>query len=179
MEECAKVQSIGAWAASLLAGHTVDEKKALAAFASHSRKNRTNAYMLKGSAEEYAARERGDWKAAIEEFKKHQVEFDKKSNDAKNAALYADFENGKFVAPVERITKEMLDETAARNETFLGLTHPYLRMLLKWDKAPEKHQDSIVAFVELAEATRAEKPNDAMAAFKKLIDEFLEAERSK
>ena len=179
LEECAKIQTIGAWATSLLAGHTVDAKKVVAGFASHSRKNRTNAYMLKGSAEEYAARERGDWNAAVEEFKKLQAEFHEKSNDAKNAALYVDFEHGKFVAPIERITKEMVDETAARNETFLGLTFPYVKLLLKWQEAPEEHQDTIVAFVELAEATKAEKPNDAMAAIKKLIGDFVETGRAK
>jgi hypothetical protein len=40
-------------------------------------------------------------------------------------------------------------------------------------------QSAIVAFVELAEATKAEKPDDAMAAFKKLIGDFLQIERTK
>jgi AbiV family abortive infection protein len=179
LEECAKIEAIGAWAASLLAGYSVDERKVLAGFASHARKNRLNAFMLEGSAEEYAARERGDWDIASEEFNKLQARFHKESNDAKNASLYVDFKDGKFVAPTERITKDMLNDTAARNETFLGLTYRNVRMLLKWDRAPEKHQDSIVAFVELAEATRAEKPDDVMDAFKKLVDEFLEAQGSK
>jgi AbiV family abortive infection protein len=179
LEECAKIDSLGGWATSLLAGLSVDEKKILAGFASHAQKNRTNAYMLKGSAEEQAAKERGDWEAAGKEFKKLQAEFHKKSNDAKNAALYVDFEDGKFVAPIERITKDMLDETAARNETFLGLASPKLRMLLRWDKAPEEAQGTIVAFVELAESTKSEKPDDAMAAFNELIGDFLLIERAK
>jgi AbiV family abortive infection protein len=179
LEECAKIETMGAWATSLLAGYTLDENKILAGFASHARKNRTNAYMLSGSAEEQAAKERGDWNAAGEEFKKLQAEFHKKSNDAKNASLYVDFEDGKFVAPIERITKDMLDDTADRNETFLGLTYPKLEMVLKWDKAPEEAQDAIVAFVELAEAMKAEKPDDAMAAFNKLIGDFVEIERAK
>jgi AbiV family abortive infection protein len=179
LEECAKIETIGAWATSLLAGLPIDQKGILAGFASHRGKNRTNAYMLEGSAEEYVARERGDWKAALEEFKKLQAEFHETSNDAKNASLYVDFEDGKFVAPIERITQAMLDETAARSETFLGLMYPYLKMLRKWERAPEEDQDKIVAFVELAEATKANKPNDAMAAFKKFIGDFLEAERAK
>jgi hypothetical protein len=52
-------------------------------------------------------------------------------------------------------------------------------MLRKWKRAPEEHQDTIVAFVELAEATKANKPDDAMAAINKLIRDFLEAERAK
>jgi AbiV family abortive infection protein len=130
LEECAKIENTGAWATSILAGFTVDKKRVLAGFASHARKNRTNAYMLKGSAAEQAAKKRGDWKVANEEFKKLQAEFHEKSNDAKNASLYVDFKDGKFIAPTERITKDMLDETAARNETFLRLMCPKLEMLL-------------------------------------------------
>ena len=143
LEECAKIETLGAWATSLLAGYSVDEKKVLAGFASHAKKNRTNAYMLEGSAEEQAAKERGDWKTAGEEFKRLQAEFHEKSNAAKNASLYVDFEGGKFVAPIERITKDMLNETATRNETFLGLTYPKLKMLLKWDGAPQEAQGTI------------------------------------
>ncbi len=179
LEECAKIENVGAWATSLLAGYAVNDKNVLAGLASHARKNRTNAYMLEGSAEEQAARERGDWKAAGEEFKKLQAEFHEKSNDAKNASLYVDFEDGKFVAPIERVTKDMLDETAARNEMFLRLMYPKLEMLLRWDKAPEEAQEAIVAFVELAEAIKAEKPDDAMAAINKLIGDFLEIERAR
>jgi hypothetical protein len=64
------------------------------------------------------------------------------------------FERGMFVAPVERITREMLHETAARNETFLTLMYPKLELLLKWEEAPEEAQEAIVAFVELATACR-------------------------
>ncbi len=170
---------MGAWATSLLAGIRVDQKKVLAGIASHARKNRTNAYMLEGSIEEQAAKARGDWKAALEEFKKLQDEFHEKSNEAKNASLYVDFEDGKFVAPVERITDAMLAETAARNETFLGLMYPKLQMLLKWEKAPEDAQERIVAFVEVAEATKDQKPDNAMAAIRKPIDDFFEIERAK
>jgi hypothetical protein len=90
-----------------------------------------------------------------------------------------DVEEGKFVAPTERITKDMLDETAGRNETFLGLMYPKLEMLLKWDKTPEEAQDAIVAFVELAEAVKAEKPEDAIGALNKSIGDFLEIELAK
>lgn len=182
LEECAKIEIIGAWATSLLAGIAVDEKKILAGFSSHARKNRTNAYMLEGSVEEQAAKDSGDWETALKAFKKHQAEFHKESNDAKNTSLYVDFKDGKFVTPAEWITKEMLAETATRNEVFLNLMYPKLKMLMKWDEAPEEAQEAqeaIVAFIELAEAIKQEKPDDAMGAFKKLIDDFLEIERGK
>jgi AbiV family abortive infection protein len=176
LEECAKIETMGAWATGVLGSIPVDEKKVLAGLARHANKNRTNAYMLEGSGEETAAKERGDWEAAVGEFKKLQTEFHAKSNAAKNASLYVDFEDGSFVAPVDRITEDMLTETAARNETFIGLMFPKLEMLLEWEKAPEDAQEAIVAFVRVAEAMKAEKPDDAMAAFNKLLGEFFETE---
>jgi AbiV family abortive infection protein len=179
LEECAKIETLGAWATSLLAGIPVNQKSILAEFTSHAEKNRTNAYRLGGSDEETAAKARGDWKTALEEFEKLQKEFHRRSNDAKNASLYVDFEGGKSVSPVERITDAMLGDTAARNETFLGQIYPKVQMLLKWDKAPEEHQEAIVAFVELAEAMRNERPDDAIAAIRELTDHFLDIDRSK
>ena len=52
-------------------------------------------------------------------------------------------------------------------------------MLLKWDKGPEEAQQAIVEFMELAEDTMQEKPDNVMAAFEKLIDGFVEIERGK
>lgn len=179
LEECAKIENIGGWATSLLAGLPVDQKKVVAGFASHARKNRTNAYMLEGSPKEQAAKANGDWKAALEEFQKLQNEFHEKSNDAKNASLYVDFKDGKFVAPVEQITDAMLTETAARNEEFLRLTCPNVRMLLKWEKEPEWAQEHAIAILDLLEATRDQKPDKAMAAVRELIDELVEVERAK
>jgi AbiV family abortive infection protein len=180
LEECAKIETMGAWATSLLTGLPVDQKKVLASFSSHARKNRTNAYMLEGSAEEKAAKERGDWKGALAEFKKLQDEFHQKSNDAKNASLYVDFKDGKFVAPMERITEEMLAETATQNKQFLGLMHPKVEMLLKWEKSPEEAQERAVALIKVAEATKvAADPKEAMAAIEKLIGDFVEIERTK
>ncbi len=66
LEECSKVESMGAWAASLLSGLGVDQSKVLAAFRRHSSKNKGNAYMLEGSQAEKDARVRGDWKTALE-----------------------------------------------------------------------------------------------------------------
>jgi AbiV family abortive infection protein len=176
LEECAKIENIGAWAVSVLAGLSVDEKKVLASLTRHSSKNRLNAYMLEGSAAETAAKKRGDWKTALTEFKKLQTEFHANSNAAKNASLYVDFENGTFVAPFDRISPQMVAEIADRNETFLGLTFPKVKMLLRWERSPENAQEAVVAFVELAEAMKAEEPENLIAAFNNLIGKFLELE---
>lgn len=87
LEECAKVENLGAWAVSFVLGHDVDEKKVLTAHAHHAAKNKQNAYMLEPSQDEKDARERGDIKAALD-FQKTQVRFHAKSNGAKNASLY-------------------------------------------------------------------------------------------
>ncbi|MBG0797009.1 AbiV family abortive infection protein [Methylocystis sp. L43] len=88
LEECSKVENIGAWATSLLSGLPVDQNKVLASFRRHSSKNKSNAYMLEGSQAEKHAKARGDWKAVRKEFKKLQMEFHEASNDAKNGSLY-------------------------------------------------------------------------------------------
>ena len=66
LEECAKLEMLGAWATSLLMGHEVDSAKVKKAMASHAHKNRTNAYFLKGNAKEEAARKSGDVHGAVE-----------------------------------------------------------------------------------------------------------------
>ena len=74
--------------------------------------------MLEGSQSEKDAKARGDWEAAREEFKKLQMEVDKASNDAKNASLYVDWQNGEFVSPSEQITPEMLTQVIERIRRF-------------------------------------------------------------
>jgi AbiV family abortive infection protein len=179
LEECSKIEGISGWATSLLSGQNVDQRKILAGLARHSSKNKTNAYMLKGSQAEEDAKRRGDWKTALEEFKSLQVEFHEKSNNAKNASLYVDWNDGEFIAPSERISVEMLTEIIARNETFLGYAYNSLQMLRRLDKAPDEMQGMVVEFVETAEKLREERPDDAMGALNELIRKFLDIERNK
>src|SRR5258708_32733307 len=56
LEECSKIESMGAWAASLLSGLGVDQSRVLGAFRRHSSKNKSNAYMLEGSQAEKDAK---------------------------------------------------------------------------------------------------------------------------
>jgi len=128
--------------------------------------------MLEGSQSEKDAKARGDWEAAREEFKKLQMEFDKASNDAKNASLYVDWQNGEFVSPSEQITPEMLTQVIERNQTFLGYAHNSLKMLKRLDKSSEVLQDLLVEFVEAVEKMRAEKPDDLMAAVNVHVQDF-------
>ena len=45
----------------------------------------------------------------------------------------------------------MVADIADRNEMFLGLMFPKLRMLLRWERSPNDAQKAAAAFVELAE----------------------------
>jgi AbiV family abortive infection protein len=175
LEECSKIESMGAWAASLLSGLGVDQSKVLAAFRRHSSKNKSNAYMLEGSQSEKDAKERGDWKTALEEFKKFQTEFHQASNDAKNASLYVGWKDGEFVSPREQITSEMLVEIIERNKKFLGYAYNSLKMLRRLDKSPDDLQDLLIKFVAAAEKMRTEKPDDPMAAINELVQNFLDS----
>jgi AbiV family abortive infection protein len=179
LEECSKVENLGAWAVSLINGDEVDEKKVLAAFARHSAKNKSNAYMLEPGPEERDAQSRGDWKAALEAFKKTQTEFHSASNWAKNASLYVDWSDGGFVAPNERITKEMLVEFSARNAEFLRYADNSLRMLKRLEKSPDDIRDLLEPFMVQAAKLRDEMPTDLADVFGKLLDDFLEAGKLK
>lgn len=174
LEECSKVNNLGAWAVSLVLGFEVDQKKVLASFGRHAAKNRSNAYMLKGSEAETDAKARGDWETAMAAFRQTQDEFHETSNRAKNAALYVDLVDGEFAAPSERITDEMLTEITERNAEFLGYAHNGLKMLRRLEQAPDEMKDLLSAFVEQAEKLREEKPDDMMGAMETLLSDFLE-----
>jgi AbiV family abortive infection protein len=175
LEECSKIETMGAWGVSLLSGHEGDRNKILAALRRHAVKNKNNAYMLEGSPEEYDAKARGDWDTAREEFKKRQREFHEESNILKNASLYVDWKDDQFVSPTEQITLEALQQIIERNETFLGYAHNSLRLLKRLDTSPDDYQGLFVEFMDGAEKLRAEKPDDLMTAKSELLDRFMEA----
>lgn len=105
IEECGKIEIIGGWAMHVFLGSELDPQKMVAAFRSHKAKNYANAYYTEVLGDELKARKSGDAKAVMEAFKALQQRFHKDSNDAKNAALYVDFMDGKFFAPRDVITE--------------------------------------------------------------------------
>jgi hypothetical protein len=129
--------------------------------------------MVQGSPEEKAARRRGDWDTARDEFRKLQLDFHESSNEAKNASLYVDWKDGGFVSPAEQITPEMVSQILDRNQTFLGYARNSLNMLKRLNKSPDDLQDLTVEFIEGAKKMRA--PEDLMAAINKLLQTFLDA----
>lgn len=179
MEECAKIELLVSWATSLFTDAEVDAKKLTAAFAKHKVKNYTNAYMLRPTKEETAARERGDWKGSLEAFAKLQAEFHLESNNAKNASLYVDFNDGKFADPGERITEMMVSDIAGKNSEFLDLMYPKLKMLLRWEDDTDGLEETFLWFKTRAEELRSEMPDDPEWAISTLIQEFLDRPTAK
>jgi hypothetical protein len=58
----------------------------------------------------------------------------------------------------------MLPQIIERNQTFLGYAQNSLKMLRRMDKSPEDLQDLVAELMKELEKTRAEKPEDLMAA---------------
>jgi AbiV family abortive infection protein len=179
LEECSKVDSLGVWGVSLVLGLESDQKKILAAFARHSAKNKSNAYLLEPSEEEREARARGDWKAAMDAFKKTQDEFHERSNRNKNASFYVDWLGNAFVAPDERITTDMLHEIAERNAEFLGHAQNHLNTLRSLSASGNRLKDLLLGFVEEAEKLRERKPDSLVEATEELLFKFLETAKAK
>jgi len=179
MEECAKVDLLGGWATSLLMGMPVDVAKLARAMANHKAKNRMNAYMLTPGEEETAARQRADWSGSLDAFKAMQTAFHEKSNSAKNAALYVDFIDGKFVTPGDRITADMVAELAETNRIHLGLMYPKVQMLNKWEADPEKINVMLAQFHQRMEELKVLYPNEPDRALAVVMEEMLVSESAK
>jgi AbiV family abortive infection protein len=159
MEECAKVDMIGAAATSLTLGHTVDMKRLVNGMRDHKRKNFANAYMSGVSEAEKAARENNDVKGSIEAFKKWQGEIHLFLNTAKNASMYVDFVDDEFVAPVERIDEQGAIAIAAVNRYFMTITGSRLRALKRAFENPSAAVAETRWFEERLVALKKEKPN--------------------
>ncbi|RXG90630.1 AbiV family abortive infection protein [Bradyrhizobium zhanjiangense] len=171
LEECGKIEILGAWATSVLAKIDVDQTRLARALANHKAKNGANAYMLELSPAEKTARSEKDWKESAAAFDEMKRLYHEDSNEAKNAALYVDFDGSKFHSPETRITTKMVKATAKRNAEFLGLMEPKLRILQGWandfDSAPP-----LDGFLEFAEKLRADNPDGPYEAFDAIMNEL-------
>jgi AbiV family abortive infection protein len=177
LEECGKIEIVGAWATNLLIGEGVDISKMTKAFRSHEAKNYANSYFAKLTTEEREARKRGAHKEAVEAFRRFQAKFHQELNTAKNASLYVDFKDGMFSAPSEVITEEMVVGIAAVNAYFLGLTGPKVRMLQRMEKDNGVLEKTTKWFVERVEELKASKPDELGTAMDALIQEMFDRYR--
>jgi AbiV family abortive infection protein len=88
MEECAKIDMLGAWATSRLTGRDVDDSVIARVFRDHKAKNHANAYNAIPTPEKAVARESGDWSAASKAFKKYEI-FRRRPRSAPSSTLSA------------------------------------------------------------------------------------------
>lgn len=172
LEECAKIEMLGAWATSVLTGMERDVQKVTVAFASHKAKNYTNAYFLPATEAESDARRDKRWHDALEAFKQQQAEFHLESNSAKNASLYVDVHKGVFTAPKDRVTEAMVTKIAEANEELLGAAHAKVEMMTRWLNNPDKVRDLMQWFETRLKELMAEleDPQEAMSV---ILDEML------
>lgn len=174
-EECGKLEILGGYAMSIILGDVISLAQMAKTFRNHEAKNYANAYFAGVTDEEHAARGRGDWAGASKAFKELQVKLHKIFNTNKNASLYVHFEEGKFSAPKEVITAELVDEMVALNEYFLGIAAPYVRLLHRIANNEFGLQDTARKFVERMKELRAQKPNDPEDALRTCLQEMIES----
>jgi AbiV family abortive infection protein len=177
MEECAKIDMLGACATSILMGHEVDDDHIAKAFRDHKVKNHANAYNATTSPDEQEARARGDWKAASAAFKRFQKDFHIEVNTIKNAALYVDFRDGQFVSPKEAIPEHIAAGLMELNADFLQRSALFVRLLKRIEAEPQKFATSSRHFFERAEMLRREGSLDPETMTKQLLEEMREAQK--
>ena len=179
MEECAKVEMIGAWATTVLMGKGIDLEVMASGFRSHKAKNHTNAYMARVTEEELEARKRGDWKESAAAFDRFKARFHQELNTAKNVSLYVDFKDAKFSAPPsEVVTEDLLKEFWSLNQYFLQVTFPYLRLLERIEDDDGPLHRVVTLFTDKTEdiwQRMQDDPNSAMGA---VLDEMLKLDKA-
>jgi AbiV family abortive infection protein len=182
MEECAKVDMIGAAATALTFGHPVDLEALARDFRDHKAKNFSNAYMSKASEAEEAARAANDSKAASAAFKASQREIHKFLNTAKNASMYVDFKDGEFVSPDEAIDEQGALAIAAVSYYFMSVTYPRLKPLRRMLDEPHLHAEFMAGIAEamrkvLAEGTMEERNTAFNTYLKELAAAIVAGEK--
>ncbi len=174
MEECGKIEILGATAVSLIAGHETKLSKVAAVVTRHKAKNSANAYLLPLTEEEEEAAETGDWERALRDFRDRQADFHAYSNTAKNASLYVDFSEHRFIAPAETITEEMVEALASLNSQFLQMAEPKVRMVARWLTDRDETQRTVVWFTGRAEELKSQPDMDPRQAISLLMSELRE-----
>lgn len=174
MEECSKIDTLGAAATSLLVGMEVDEDRLSRAFRNHKAKNHANAYLAAIPEEEKAAMVRGDWETAHKAFKEFQKKFHEDVNATKNAGLYVDFENGQFTAPTDVINEQTAIVFQRLNGFFLNHCNNFLKVLGRMVNEPDFYADFGKEIIARSKALCKSGDLDPAKIETKLITELLD-----
>jgi AbiV family abortive infection protein len=166
MEECSKIDMLGAAAISVLMGHSIDLKELANRFRQHRIKNYNNAYMSVTTDAERQATKRGEVARAVQIFRTQQADIHRLLNTKKNASLYVDYCDGKFVSPSERITEEMATQIQQMNGFFLTHGANSIRVLSTVASDPDAVAAQAKDFTSRLAELKASEGN--------LEDKFLE-----
>jgi AbiV family abortive infection protein len=172
MEECAKIDMLGAYTVSLLMGHEVDDARIARIFREHRVKNYANAYNATTTEEEKEARARGDWKASSEAFKRFQAQFHREFNKIKNDGLYVDFQDGRFTSPKEAISEELAAAAMHINADFLQRGALFIRLFRRIETAPQKFAEFSHQFINRAKELRESGISDPEILTNRLFEEM-------
>ncbi|MBF8740017.1 AbiV family abortive infection protein [Pseudomonas guariconensis] len=142
MEECGKIEILGAAVVQCLSGEEVSVKTISTAFRRHESKNKINAYFLPRSEAEIAAIEVDDAAAAVSAFKAVQKDFHEESNGLKNSSLYVDFKD-EFITPQDSISKDDYERIRSLNAEFMSLNNLKVKMLSRWREDLSSSADEI------------------------------------
>jgi AbiV family abortive infection protein len=174
LEECGKTEIIGWWATSHLMGISVDFDSIRSRLTRHKVKNFANAYMLPLSEAQQKARDESDWRRERDAFKEQQAAFHQESNYRKNASLYVDIVDNRFLSPSDQITEDMVCEIGDRNNTFIELMRPKVEMLRLWEQIPDVTRELMKGFQGMMEELRDEYPDDPYKALGVFLAEMQE-----
>lgn len=179
MEECSKVNMLGTAAMSLLLGHPADLNKLATKFRQHKIKNYNNAYISVTTDAEREARKSGDPERAIEIFKAQQATLHQWLNSNKNASLYVDYLDDKFVSPTERITEELAVQFQGLNAVFLRHGSSNLEVLGKMMNDPDAAAIQAKGFLGRLEKLKMIDAGELDEKFQQLVNEWLDEQVSK
>jgi AbiV family abortive infection protein len=179
MEECSKVEMLGASATSLLMGNPIDLDKLATKFRQHQVKNHSNAYLSVKTDAEAEARKRGDVAGAVQIFKAQQADIHRMLNTNKNASLYVDYRDGMFISPAEQITEEMAAHIQQVNGFFLRHGSNNLEVLNKMANDPEAFAAQATDFTGRLEQLMEAEAVDLEEKFHEMVGAWLEEEVEK
>ncbi|SFY12235.1 AbiV family abortive infection protein [Pseudomonas sp. NFACC36] len=182
LEECAKIEMLGAAVVSLLRGMNIELRSLQRAFSRHESKNKTNAYFLPQSEVEKDATINNRTADAVIAFKAVQEEFHQESNSYKNSSLYVDFKEV-FTSPLKTISEEDFVKVRERNEVFMSISCQKIELLARWgrdlDEAALEVADAIDVFgIDKIDRESGESILSIRAGLEEKIQELLKKRKA-
>lgn len=140
IEECAKIDSLGAAAKGLLIGIDIDLGKLHKKLARHEVKNHINAWNFPFTAEEEAAHSAGNREEARVAANKLRSEYHSFVNSVKNNSLYVDFNGFDYRRPLESVDESDAIWSRDINAEFLRRSELFLRLLDRMVEVPDGYK---------------------------------------